>query len=48
VDGVPAGPQLVGERAHAVGESLDVVDQQNLGHLYTPVIGRRFSNEPRL
>jgi hypothetical protein len=45
---VPTGAQLVGERADAVGESLYVVDQQDLGHLYTPVIGRWFSNEPRL
>ena len=36
VDGVPAGAQLIGEGAHPVGESLHVVDQQDLGHLYTP------------
>jgi hypothetical protein len=45
VHGVPAAAQMLGERAHPVGESLDVVEQQNLGHLYTPLIERRSSNE---
>ena len=42
--GVPAGPQLVGERAHPVGESLHVVEQHDLGHLYTPLVIERRSH----
>jgi hypothetical protein len=37
---VPGGPQLLGELAHAVGEPLHVMEQDHVGHLYTPVIGR--------
>ena len=32
VHGVPGGPQVVGERAHAGGQPLCVVEQQDLGH----------------
>jgi hypothetical protein len=32
VHGVSTGSQAVGEGAHAVGESLDVVEQHDLGH----------------
>ena len=46
VHGVPAGTKLLGERAHPVGESLDVVKQHNFGHLYTPIIGRHYPNDP--
>jgi len=45
--GVPADAQLLGERAHPVGESLHVVEQHNLGHFFSPVIGRRRSGAPR-
>src|SRR5262249_9157420 len=41
VDAMPAGPQAVGELAYSVGESLHVMEQDDLGHLYTPVIRRR-------
>jgi hypothetical protein len=37
---VPAAAQLLGEREHPVGESLHVMEQHDLGHLYTPIIGR--------
>ncbi len=33
VHGVRAGAQLIGERAHPVGESLDVMEQHYVGHL---------------
>ena len=33
VHGVPAGAQLLGERAHPVGESLHVVEQHDVGRL---------------
>jgi hypothetical protein len=33
VHGVPRLPQVVGERAHAVGQALDVVVEQHLGHV---------------
>jgi hypothetical protein len=36
VDGVPALPQLVGERLHPVGQSLHMVVEQNLGHGIPP------------
>jgi hypothetical protein len=42
------GAQLLGERAYPVGESLHVVEQHDFGHLYTPIIGRRCSNDPQL
>jgi hypothetical protein len=35
MDPVPAGAQLVGERAHAVGESLHVVEQHDFSHPWT-------------
>jgi hypothetical protein len=46
VDGVPAGAQLLGERAHAVGQPLHVVEQHDFGHLYTPVIQQTHPNDP--
>jgi hypothetical protein len=39
VHGVAAGAQLIGKRAYPVGESVQVVEQNHVGHLYTPVIG---------
>lgn len=30
--GVPRAPEIVGERAHPIGEPLDVVEDQHLGH----------------
>src|ERR1700722_12794869 len=29
---MPAGPQLIGEGAHALGQSLHVMEQHDLGH----------------
>jgi len=43
---VPASAELVGERTYAIGESLHVVEQHDVGHLYTPVIRRWFLNDP--
>src|SRR5215469_97056 len=37
---VPVRPQAVGECAYSVGESTHVMEQDDLGHLYTPVIRR--------
>ena len=36
VHGMPAGAQLLGERANPVGQSLHVMEQNDLGHVYTP------------
>jgi hypothetical protein len=47
VHGVAIGAQLLGERAHSVGESLYVMEQNDFGHLYTPIIERQRSNDPR-
>jgi hypothetical protein len=38
---VPAGAQLLGERADAVGEPLHVVEQDDLGHGCAPMVGRQ-------
>ena len=47
VHGVPTGPQVVGERADPVGQPLDVVDQQYLGHVSLhSSIERLSSNDP--
>ncbi len=46
VHDVAGGPQVVGERAHAGGQPLCVVEQQDLGHTEPPgrMVGRTFDH----